>query len=345
MSIEPNDTWGTDNEDIGPNDTWGTDNEDIGPNDMNIWEADNFTKINTFLNNGTFNLDISFNAFVHMYELDDTLKLFLIYNIKYYNKFNIKLDLDSVSMFTMCLANKPIENTKDYKKYLKRYFKICKSITYKDIELICFNIIDSKNVELFKYVCNKYSLYNLINLYGINTINNFHKSTIDYNILNHSLNYSTEIFLYIFNNYKFNIFTVLFNHVSFNLYIDNFNQSINDISNKIVDFYKLQQNCSFDLIFNNFMKSCVENKYYNELVENIVLKINIIELYEEYISSCIKEQNVSLIRKFIQKRQLILSSLSYIEIVHDLISLFNNRINNLTYNENSILKYGNYYFH
>ena len=329
------DSWGSDSE-YNENYKFSSDFKSI------TWSNDYFKKINNILNCDLFDLYLDYNTFIKKYDIEDLLSNFLITNIKYYNSyFNINLDQTEISMFSICLANIPID--KNYKQKLDIYLKY--DWSYNNIVLIFLNIIDNNNLELFKHVYDKYRTILDSKLISY--------SKIDYNIVNHSLLCSKSIFEYIYQD--INIFKYIKSHIELNLYIDNSYDFLNKICNNIVKFnydYETNQwnynNQGYIYSLTTFMESCIQktnNNYnYNNLIEIFILKINNFEIIDEYIALCIKNINFKLLNNYFEKRNFILKELNFNSLLHFLVNMFdrvniyNNRI------QNNIIKIWNLIF-
>ena len=334
-------------------DRWGGDNDiyDIYDNNdkiydlTNVWNTNYFNKINIILDNNDFDLYLDFNTFIKKYDIDNNLKEFLIRNIIYFNfKFKIQLDLSCLSMYSICLSNSLIDDYNDnneYKYYLDKYLDNHTISPYpnKEIELIYLNIIYSNKIELFIYLNDKYPVINLINKINTKLLNYNNFVSLDYNIINHSLLCSNLITEYILNNYKFNFLNLLYNHIKLSLNIHNLQNNINLITKIVVTELN-------DTIFpiELFFKWSCENKIYNTLIENIVFVSNKNTINNLYIVNCIKSLNYTLLDTFLKKQSLILSSLNFITIFHELIEIFNNKLKHKDYNETYILKIWNLLF-
>ena len=108
-------------------DSWSTDYDYDYDNDNDsksilLWSNDYFKKINTLLDCNRFNLYLDYDTFIKKYDVEELLSNFLISNIKYYNSyFNIPIVQTEISMFSICLANIPIDD--NFSKKLEIYLQ------------------------------------------------------------------------------------------------------------------------------------------------------------------------------------------------------------------------------
>ena len=335
-------------------DSWGSDSEyEYGENykvscDVNPiqWSTDYFKKINKILNCDSFDLYLDYDTFIKKYDIEELLSNFLINNIKYYNNyFSIHLDQAEISMFSICLANIPIDE--QFKQKLGIYLK--HEWSYNNILLIYLNIIDNNNLDLFKIVYDKYPeiIDDKIIIY----------SKITYNIVNHSLLCSKSIFEYICKD--INIFKYIKPHIDLNLYIDDSYDFLNTICNNIVNFnynfktHKWNYNPTkkgYIYSLTTFMNKCIGEKSkdynysnYNNLIEIFILKINDYEIINEYLALCIKNINYNLLHNYFEKRCFILKELNFNSLLHFLVNMFD-RANNYNSVQNDIIKIWNLIF-
>ena len=335
----PVDSWGT--EYIEPFDSWEIDQDDSCDTeydkliDTNYWQPNYFEKIRTILDCPTFDKSLPFNIFVKIYDIEETLAHYLINNVIYYNnKFKINVDKDKVTFGSISLSNIPIDET--YKDYLVHYLDTIK-FEKDDIELICLNVINYNNLELFEIIERKYDLSTLIN----NSASIIDYNKLDYNIINHSFMSSNTITHYILDNYNVKVYNYLINHIYLNIY---FYRIDNTLKHKIINSLKDNTVHSINTLIN---KSLINN-YYNDLIEQLVFKTNKIDVYENYIYYCIEYHKYNLLRRFISNRKLVLPHLNYYKIFQRLIDIFNEKIN-ISYgepetNDTTILKMWNLLF-
>ena len=328
----PIDSWG---------DSWGEDNDKLSLEYVKPipWSNDYFKKINKLLDCNLFDLYLDYDTFIKKYDIEDYLATFLINNIKYYNShFSIQLDVKEISMYSICLANIPIDET--FNQRLDIYLK--HDWNYNNILLIFLNIIDSDNLDLFKRVYDKYP--NIIDTN--NKIIGY--STINYNIVNHSLLCSKSIVEYICN--YIDIFKYIIKHVELNLYINKSYGFLNILCNNIVKF---NYNCKTQKLvcishygLSTFMEKCIvkNQSNYNIFIELFILKINDIEMITEYLALCIKNINIKLLNNYFEKRHFILKDVNYNSLLHFLVEMFNqaNTYNNSI--QNDIIKIWNLIF-
>ena len=308
----------------------------------NDWNTNYFNKINIILDNDEFDLYLDFNTFIKKYDIDNNLKEFLIRNIIYFNlKFTIQLDLSCLSMYSICMSNKLInDNHNEYEYYLDKYLDNHTILPYskKEIELIYLNIIDCNKIELFIYLNNKYPVITLINDIDKQLLNYNDCNSISYNIINHSLMCSNLITEYILKNYKFKVLNLLYNHFKLNLDIHKLH-NIHLLTKIVVNELK-DTIIPIDLFF----KWGCENYLYNKLIENIVFVSDNVYNYDMYIINCIKSLNYKLLDNVFKNRCLVLSSLHFINIFEELIEIFNNKLNHKYYNDIFIIKTWNIVF-
>lgn len=333
-------------------DSWGDEYDENYKflDDVNYipWSNDYFKKINKILNCGNFDLYLDYDTFIKKYDIEDYLAKFLINSIKYYNSyFSIHIDQEEISMFSICLANIPIDT--NFKQKLELFLQ--HKWSYNNIILIFLNIIDNNNFDLFKLVYNKYNKISDSKLMSY--------SKLDYNIINHSLLCSKTIFEYIYED--INIFNYIKSHIELNLYIDNSYDFLNKICNNIVKFnynaethkwnyYSNDQEYIYSLT--TFMDNCIKKKKndfisnidYNKFIEIFILKINDYEIIDEYLALCIKNINFKLLNNYFEKRNFILKELNFNSLLHFLVNLFDraNSYNNTI--QNDIIKIWNLIF-
>jgi len=306
---EPTDSW-TEHE---PTDSWGI--EEIGVTIVeSVWTPDYFTKIRKILECPTFDKSLTINTFVNIYDIEEQLVKHLVNSVIYYcDTFNIIVNKETITFGSLCLANCPIDE--HYVHYLKHYLDTI-NLKKKDIELICLNVIDSNNLEMFKIIEGKFDISLLCNVVSNNNYNK-----LEYNIINHAFKNSSKITHYILDNYNFNIYGCLINHLD----ID-FNNFDSFLQNKFINKLKesninSQNSCDIIILIDQFINS----NYYN-FIENLVFKLNKIELYDSYIRSCIDNHKYTLLRRLIYNRTLILPQLNYDDILISLIDLFDYKI-------------------
>ena len=363
-------------------DSWGSNSEyeekyNLVEDNSILWSNDYFKKINKILTCEVFDLYLDYDTFIKKYDIEDLLSNFLINNIKYYNNyFSIHLDQAEISMYSICLANIPIDE--QFKQKLVIYLQ--HEWSYNNILLIFLNIIDNNNLDLFKIVYAKYPeiIDDKIITY----------SKIKYNIVNHSLLCSNSIFEYICKD--INIFKYIKPHIDLNLYIDDSYDFLNTIGNNIVNFnynfktHKWNYNPTkkgYIYSLTTFMTKCIgekhinysnnntnyptnntnyptnntnysnnntnysnNNTYYNKLIEIFILKINDFEVINEYLELCIKNINYNLIHNYLNKRIKILKKINLNSLLHLLVNMFDraNSYNNSV--QNDIIKIWNLIF-
>ena len=322
-------------------DSWSYDSDtDYNYDKYILWTNDYFKKINSLLDWNKFNLYLDYDTFIKKYDIEELLSNFLIYNIKYYNSyFTIPIVQTEISMFSICLANIPIDD--NFSKKLEIYLQY--NWSYSNILLVFLNIIDNNNLDLFTLVYDKYS-----KIIEYNTIS---YSKLDYNIVNHSLLCSKSIFERICKDV--NIFKYIKPHIELNLYIDNSYDFLNMIADNIVTFnynskiqkwnYNKTEN-GYIYSLTTFMNSCIEmskdnygnnTNCYNKLIEIFILKINDFEIINEYLALCIKNKNYNLLKNYFNKRILILKDLNFNSLLHFLVDMFDkaNSYNNSIQND------------
>ena len=119
-------------------DSWSYDsNTDYNYDESILLSTDYFKKINTILDCKKFNLYLDYDTFIKKYDIEELLSNFLIYNIKYYNSyFTIPIVQTEISMFSICLANNPIDD--NFSKKLEIYLQY--NWSYSNILLVFLNI-------------------------------------------------------------------------------------------------------------------------------------------------------------------------------------------------------------
>ena len=328
-------------------DSWSND-YDYDYNKCTLWSTDYFRKINKLLDYNRFNLYLDYDTFIKKYDVEELLANFLISNIKYYNYyFNIPIVETEISMFSICLANIPIDDNFSKKLEIYLHYKW----SYSNILLVFLNIIDNDNLDLFKLVYDKYP--------KIIENSKISYSKINYNIVNHSLLYSKSIFEYICNDIS--VFKYIKLHIELNLYINNSYDFLNMICDNIITFnynnkiqkwiYNQTEN-GYIYSLTSFMNSCLEIKHnnninyktYNKLIELFILKINDFEIINEYLALCIKNKNYYLLKSYFNKRILILKDLNFNSLLHFLVNMFDNANSCNNTIQNNIIKIWNLIF-
>jgi hypothetical protein len=300
------DSWGTDNDDNDDNeDKWDVD--DI----VDSWQPDYFTKIKTILDNPLFDKSLPYNIFVKIYDIEESLAKYVINNIVYYyNKFKIVINKDKITFGSLCLSNIPIDEK--YSNYLTTCLDTIK-FDKEDIELICLNIIDTKNLEMFKILENSFNIELLIDKPVYSYIG------LNYNIVNHTLFKCSIITQYILSSYNFELYKYLYNHIDSNTYIHNLDFSL---QNKIID--KLKDTEIHDI--RRLIYLAKSYTKYDEFIETLVFKINKIDVYQVYITTCIENRKYKRLRTFVSNHSLIFQHLNNYDIFKILLNIFSDKI-------------------
>jgi len=304
-----------------PSDTWG---EEYGTlTDINYWQPNYFEKIKTILDCPTFDKSLPINTFVKIYDIEESLVKYLINNVVYYNnKFKINLNKNTITFGSISLSNLPIDET--YQYYLEDYLDTIK-FDKEDIELICLNVINSNNLDLFKMIESKYDIALLFS----KSVSIIHKRLIKFNIINQSFMCSNSITHHILDKYDVNVYYYLLHHIDLHIHFNKLNYILQC---KIIN--SIQNNTIYE-IKTLIDKSLKNNDSYNDLIELLVFKTNKIEIYEHYIYNCIEYHKYNLMRRLIYNRPLILPYLNYYNIFQRLIDIFNDKIH-ISYGSNEI---------
>ena len=198
-----------------PSDTWG---EEYGTlTDINYWQPNYFEKIKTILDCPTFDKSLPINTFVKIYDIEESLVKYLINNVVYYNnKFKINLNKNTITFGSISLSNLPIDET--YQYYLEDYLDTIK-FDKEDIELICLNVINSNNLDLFKMIESKYDIALLFS----KSVSIIHKSLIKFNIINQTFMCSNSITHHILDKYDVNVYYYLLHHIDLHIHFNKLN--------------------------------------------------------------------------------------------------------------------------
>jgi SAM-dependent methyltransferase len=275
-------------------------------------------------------LDISFKDFKDKNDYTEQLYYFLIYNIEHFNKYyRLTIDESNTSMFSILLSNITITNNDIYKYYIDLYVDNIKLPSQNELKLVYLNIISHNNIECFNYF-NKFHPVSSIICESDIDISHYYTS-LNYNIVNHSMCSSKYISEYIFENCKLNVFNHLYVHVFLNIniktdyyiIIDKIQQELEDEKGKLEK--KKYSISEYILVL---IQNSGYSKKYDKLISIIIHKLNDITIYNYYINNALNNTNYYAIKDLFKQRELIVSKFDYTAILNKLFELCTDKIYN-----------------